>query len=511
MAGPKSPVRRKSPKSVNFAEPIVSEASIQHSNVDNENELVALTPVNTETIPESTTDSGISSGDISVGSIQEVSEVRSEVLSVVTSNCISPDDLVSQASFQRRHQEPSTTETESTTDSTTESSSSDEPKRKAGDVWMSNGTTFWQNDTGIVSILDKNSGKWILLIPQDSQPGKLKRSSGESSTVTIESDDIPVGCSNSWTNLDMNKVQSVLAKAAGASPFKVASETPTVQDMVNNLNLSFGTGPLGDQPSTSTGLDTYTMAGLWGMPVGKDNTYLLKHYPHALYAHVPSPLREWVWKNLGVELKSLLLDLKSYKGQPTMTLVHDPVTNALQFKESNAAKDIYNWTMWQKAFCTFKALYLMVHPQKEPEITKYKNDIQNFATNYYWSAVTSYNQLFRQYLADFPKCSWAMVDQDLFMTELVPHRLPAQFRGQQPRGSPASGDILRTGVCNMFNRGNCTWGKKCRYDHRCTTCNKFGHTSQVCHGTAKVNVDAHALARAHRSQPRTVQPTDDKN
>ncbi len=276
--------------------------------------------------------------------------------------------------------------------------------------------------------------------------------------------------------------------------------------MVNRLNLSFGTGPSGDQPRPGD-MEPQPFAGPSGQPVGKDNTFLLKRYPHSLYVHIPGLLREKVWKNPRIEMKSLLLDLKGYKGQPSMTLVRDPVMNALQFKESNAAKDIYNWTMWQKAFCTFKALYLMVHPQKEPEITKYENNIQNWASNYYWSTVASYDQLFRQYLADFPDRSWAVVDQDLFMTELIPHRLPADFGKFKLRSSPMAGDKPHTGVCNMFNWGNCTWGKRCRFDHRSATCNKFGHTSQVCRGVAKTVDGANANHRSTPSQAAHTQPT----
>ncbi len=86
-------------------------------------------------------------------------------MSNVMSNCILPDDSVSQINSQRLHKESSTTETDSSTESITESTSTDDQRHKAVDVWTSNGTTFWQNDARVVSILDKSSGKWIPLVP----------------------------------------------------------------------------------------------------------------------------------------------------------------------------------------------------------------------------------------------------------------------------------------------------------------------------------------------------------
>ena len=37
--------------------------------------------------------------------------------------------------------------------------------------------------------------------------------------------------------------------------------------------------------------------------------------------------------------------------------------------------------------------------------------------------------------------------------------------------------------CRHFNKGRCTYGLSCHYDHRCSVkkCRKFGHGVHICH------------------------------
>ena len=35
-------------------------------------------------------------------------------------------------------------------------------------------------------------------------------------------------------------------------------------------------------------------------------------------------------------------------------------------------------------------------------------------------------------------------------------------------------------ICKRFNRGHCTFGPSCRFEHRCKYCKKFGHGIHVC-------------------------------
>ena len=55
----------------------------------------------------------------------------------------------------------------------------------------------------------------------------------------------------------------------------------------------------------------------------------------------------------------------------------------------------------------------------------------------------------------------------------------------QPGGnfSPAGSKRDRStkkDLCWRFNRGKCSYGLNCRFDHRCAICTKFGHGAHIC-------------------------------
>ena len=45
----------------------------------------------------------------------------------------------------------------------------------------------------------------------------------------------------------------------------------------------------------------------------------------------------------------------------------------------------------------------------------------------------------------------------------------------------------RRKLCFDYNRGQCTFGKRCKFDHRCSFCNKFGHGAHICQKANKTN------------------------
>ena len=38
----------------------------------------------------------------------------------------------------------------------------------------------------------------------------------------------------------------------------------------------------------------------------------------------------------------------------------------------------------------------------------------------------------------------------------------------------------RKEICRRFNKGTCTAGLSCKFDHRCEKCGKFGHGKHIC-------------------------------
>ena len=60
-----------------------------------------------------------------------------------------------------------------------------------------------------------------------------------------------------------------------------------------------------------------------------------------------------------------------------------------------------------------------------------------------------------------------------------------QHNGNGKQGN-ATGTSQRK-LCFDFNRGECTFGQHCHFDHHCSFCNKFGHSAMTCRKGKKNN------------------------
>ena len=66
--------------------------------------------------------------------------------------------------------------------------------------------------------------------------------------------------------------------------------------------------------------------------------------------------------------------------------------------------------------------------------------------------------------------------------------------------------------CRRFNRGRCTFGKTCRYEHRCTYCFKFGHGFHNCRKAAADRKEKEAAAGGGNDpKPLIAHPTENKS
>ena len=52
--------------------------------------------------------------------------------------------------------------------------------------------------------------------------------------------------------------------------------------------------------------------------------------------------------------------------------------------------------------------------------------------------------------------------------------------GQSGGGNRERGSRGRRDICWRFNRGRCSYGMNCKFDHRCNVCMKFGHGAHIC-------------------------------
>ena len=95
---------------------------------------------------------------------------------------------------------------------------------------------------------------------------------------------------------------------------------------------------------------------------------------------------------------------------------------------------------------------------------------------YIWENVYTYDREFRTHLNYFPDQSWAIILQQAWAMYL-------KDRINYDNGRPHNGNggyRNKKEICERFNKGLCTAGQGCKYDHRCKKCGKFGHGAHIC-------------------------------
>ena len=140
------------------------------------------------------------------------------------------------------------------------------------------------------------------------------------------------------------------------------------------------------------------------------------------------------------------------------------------------ATTITNFSKWEQVFRIFSNILTMAYPGKVSELIQYNHIIYTASLSYIWDNVYHYDKEFRMHVSKYPQRSWYIILQQAWSMCLKDklieeNRTPHSKAGKKFREP-----------CRRFNRGKCTYGVKCHYDHRCAIkkCGKFGHGAHVC-------------------------------
>ena len=89
-----------------------------------------------------------------------------------------------------------------------------------------------------------------------------------------------------------------------------------------------------------------------------------------------------------------------------------------------------------------------------------------------WENVYLYDCQFRIHMARNPARSWAIILQQAWAMYLKDrHRLTDYNKSDRKS---------KRETCWRFNRGKCSYGSSCKFEHKRGTCGKFGHGTFNC-------------------------------
>lgn len=136
----------------------------------------------------------------------------------------------------------------------------------------------------------------------------------------------------------------------------------------------------------------------------------------------------------------------------------------------------------------FLGVYNQYWPNRTQELLQYSYVIQTASQNHAWESVYNYDLAFREIMSEQPNTHWGVISQQTWMLEIGEG-------GQKSGKGGQTGEISFSGQkpssrgknpCWRFNKGRCTFGERCEYDHRCSHCGKRGHGRHECYKRLKM-------------------------
>lgn len=198
-----------------------------------------------------------------------------------------------------------------------------------------------------------------------------------------------------------------------------------------------------------------------------------------LGSHVDKATELQIMHGEFVELHTLLLR-RSYQRfrtkRPAFTLVSSDEGKP-SFVPDDDTKELNSYQKWEEAFEIFASIYIRGNPGRANELYEYKYDIRDAAQTYIWENVFDYDIEFRLHMARHKDRDWGARLTDKYQKFMKNHLRYDRAESQNHHNSGAqhisanlgsnSKSIKNRENCRRYNKGRCTWGKNCRYLHRC--------------------------------------------
>ena len=173
----------------------------------------------------------------------------------------------------------------------------------------------------------------------------------------------------------------------------------------------------------------------------------------------------------------------------------------MYYVPANEGTTISGFPKWEQAFRVFSNIYTKLHPNRSSELIEYNHIIHTIASTYTWDNVYMYDKDFRMHMAQNPRCNWSVILQQAWSLRLKDRLNNSNSHSglamSGNSGTSANGRINEP--CKRFNRGYCSFGTSCKFEHKCSYCHKYGHTILTCRKLAADQEKANKNSRKRDS------------
>ena len=219
-----------------------------------------------------------------------------------------------------------------------------------------------------------------------------------------------------------------------------------------------------------------------------------EEYMH-LTSHVDENIQQKIQKGEFVDLAKLLPRDRviSEEDQRMNLVMRDGKSFWVPVNEVTA---ITNFARWQQAFRVYTDIFARSNPFRSAELIQYTHVIHTISQQFSWDNVYMYDKDFRLHMHRHPKRNWGMILQQAWSLRLREHsrniaNVGGNSHGYSHRENSSNRSRGHTGynnresfnnndACRKFNQGKCNYGLRCKYEHKCSYCFKFGHAIIRC-------------------------------
>ena len=201
-----------------------------------------------------------------------------------------------------------------------------------------------------------------------------------------------------------------------------------------------------------------------------------------LDSHVDETLRRKIENFEYVDFSKLVAqNMNNYGEDQRLEIINRNGMTFLSPASDREQTQITTYNKWEQTFRVYSNVLTARYPNKATELLQYSHVIHTSSMAYAWDNIYAYDKEFRHHISRHPTRSWAIILQQAW-TMLLKDRVHSNNNTLFNKGGQ-SGGRKRGEPCRHYNRGKCTYGLSCKFDHRCSVkkCGKFGHGAHICH------------------------------
>ena len=213
-------------------------------------------------------------------------------------------------------------------------------------------------------------------------------------------------------------------------------------------------------------------------PVNEDAsklTVLIDEGYSPMGCHIERSLKEKIQAGDYIDLARLLpRDRVSTEDDHRLEIVNEWGMSYWVLISDRELTQINSYIKWEQAFRLYTGIFAKANPDRVSELLQYNHTIEVAASHFTWDCVYHYDKEFRLHMAENLGRNWGIILQQAWTLNM---KVLINVVNQTTRDhlTDARGGPQQKKVCFQFNRGRCSFGSRCKFDHRCGICGKWGH------------------------------------